>query len=156
MDRLQTLEIQMACLDLINRYAIAVNAQDTAGFVGCFMEDAVWKRPGSEMHGRAEMARFFDRPDLPKNVVHVNGTAIVDVIDADNATGHSFTTVYNGHGPHDQVAPMQGPDYIVEYRDRYRRVGDKWQIARRDTNIRFRSIHAIPLPGIPEVKLPQS
>lgn len=89
--------------------------------------------------------------DLPATTLvrHVNGSARIDVEDADHAQGISHTTVYNAENHQGGIAPMARPDYIVEYRDLFRRMGEDWLIARRDTMLIFRATHAAGLPGIP-------
>jgi hypothetical protein len=153
MDALKRLEIEMACHAIVNRYALYAGEQDLDAFVGLFTEDGVWTRPGMEMRGRAEMKAFMAQPDLPRPFRHVNGTAVMDAIDEDNAKGVSYTSVYNApKGYREGIIPMTGPDYIVEYRDRYRRIDGRWYIARRDTTVLFRNVNATALPNVPEIR----
>ncbi len=151
MDRLDRIEIELACHRIINRYAVAAGEQDLDTFVGLFAEDGVWTRPGMVMTGRAQMRAFMEQPELPKVFRHVNGTAVIDVIDIDHAKGISYTGVYNAPAGHkDGPIPMHGPDYIVEYRDQYKRVAGEWYIARRDTTVLFRNVKTgADLPGVP-------
>ena len=151
MTRSERLEIEQICLGILNPYAVAVGDWDFDTFVGLFTEDAVWQRPGSpEMKGHAPIRAFMVK-NRPADTIcrHVNGTAQIDVLDDDNATGISYTTVYNYENHKGGIAPMKGPDYIVEYRDKFRRIGDDWFIARRDTALIFRADHAFDLPGVP-------
>lgn len=85
-------------------------------------------------------------------VRHVNGSVRIDRTGTDTARGISYTTVFNATDYQDGTAPMRGPDYIVEYHDRFRRVGDDWLIEQRDTHIVFRADHAADLPGLPNLK----
>lgn len=144
------LEIEMLCMRTVNRYAVAVGERDHGTFASLFTEDGVWQRPGQEpMHGRAQIRAFMDRVPATTLIRHVNGSIHVDVIDDDHARGISYTTVYNWEEHGGGIAPMTGPDYVVEYRDRFRRVGDAFLIERRDTSIVFRARDAADLPGIP-------
>lgn len=150
MDRAREQEIELACKKTLDRYAVAVGDQNLDVFVAQFAPDAIWQRPGTPaLQGRPAIRAFMERPDLPKLVRHLNGSALIDVLDADHAVGVSYTSVFNGRSDHrGGVAVTQGPDYIVEYRDRFTRVGEDWLIARRDTAIIFASAQAVPLPGI--------
>ena len=149
------LKTEMLCTRTVNRYAVAVGERDHETFAALFTEDGIWQRPGQPtMRGRDEIRAFMDR--LPGSTVirHVNGSVSIDVLGDDDASGISYTTVYNGENHEVGTAPMTGPDYVVEYRDRFRRVGSDWLIARRDTSIIFRAIDAADLPGIPNPNRP--
>jgi len=144
------LEIEWLCTRTVNRYAVAVGERDHETFAGLFTEDGVWQRPGQlQMCGREEIRAFMDRLPASTLIRHVNGSIKVDVHSDEDASGISYTTVYNRENHDAGIAPMTGPDYVVEYRDRFRRVGSEWLIARRDTTIAFRAIDAAGLPGIP-------
>lgn len=151
MDRSQSLEIEQMCVRVLNRYAVAVGDWDFDAFVECFAEDGIWERPGSPtMVGRAAMRDYMVANRPPDTVCrHVNGTAQINVIDDNNATGISYTTVYNFENHKGGIAPMKGPDYVVEYRDRFKKVGEDWLIARRNTSLIFRADYAFDLPGVP-------
>lgn len=151
MDRSKRLEIEQICLSILSRYAVAVGDRDFDAFVQLFTEDGIWHRPGSpEMKGHEDIRAFMVK-NRPADTVcrHVNGTAQIDVVDEDSATGISYTTVYNYENHKGGIAPMKGPDYVVEYRDQFRRVGEDWFIARRDTTLIFRADYAFDLPGVP-------
>jgi uncharacterized protein (TIGR02246 family) len=136
-DELTSIAIKQACADLITRYAIAVNTWDIDAFVKLFAADAVWYRPASgEMHGHPEIRAFMESQSTDRVLRHVNGGALIDVVDESHATGWSQTTVYEA--PMSALpAKVTGPDMVVEYRDRYARHDGGWLIARRDTTIVF-------------------
>ncbi len=154
MDRVRQQEIELACKKTLDRYAVAVGDQNLDVFVAQFAPDAIWQRPGTPaLQGHAAIRAFMESPNLPKLVRHLNGSALIDVLDEENAAGVSYTTVFNGRSDHEGgVAVTEGPDYVVEYRDRFVRVGQDWLIARRDTSIIFASLHAVPLPGVARPK----
>lgn len=134
------LTIKAACCEVITRYAMAVNDWDLDRFVALFTPDAVWQRPGvAPLSGHDEIRAFMKSQPAPADRVlrHVNGGMVVDVIDADHATGWSQTTVYDARPASALPAPLVGADMIVEYRDRFVR-RDRWLIARRDTTVVYR------------------
>lgn len=150
MDMSAVMAIEALCRRTLDRYAVAVAQRDFAAFAACFCEDGIWRRPGSApMNGRVEIRAFMESLPATTAVVHVNGTVRIDVTNGDVAQSLSFTSVYNAENHTDGIAPMVGPDYVVEYRDLFRRVEDVWLIATRDTTIRFRATHAADLPGVP-------
>lgn len=150
MDMSDIMQIEALCRRTLDRYAVAVAERDFAAFAACFCEDGIWRRPGSApMNGRAEIRAFMEGLPATTAVVHINGTARIDAVDGDVARSLSYTTVYNAENHQGGIAPMVGPDYVVEYRDVFRRVGEVWLIAARDTTIRFRASYAADLPGVP-------
>lgn len=150
MDRMTELLIESACRRTLDRYAVAVGERDHAAFAALFAEDGVWNRPGSpQMIGRAAIRAFMDGQPPTTLVRHVNGTARIDIVDGDTARSLSYATVYNAENHTGGIAPMVGPDYVVEYRDLFRRCGEDWLIATRDTTTVLRANHAADLPGVP-------
>jgi len=145
-----TLEIEALCTRTINRYAVAVGERDHETFAKLFTEDGIWQRPGqAPISGRRQILSFMQALPASTLVRHVNGSTTIDVIDEDSARGISYTTVYNAENYSGGIAAMHAPDYVVEYRDTFKRVGDEWLIATRDTTIVLRNYNAADLPGIP-------
>ena len=140
MNELIRLGIQRECTDLITRYALAVNEWDLDAFVDLFTDDATWQRPDHPpLEGHHAIRAFMESRPSRRTLRHVNGAALVEVIDENTATAWSQTTVYETPGRHELPAPLAGPAMLVEYRDRLRRVEDRWRIARRDTTVVFKA-----------------
>ena len=143
MDALTQILAKQACAEVVTRYAIAVNDWNLDAFVDLFTEDGEWHRPGDHtMRGRGEMRAYLESQPPPpheRTLRHVNGGILIEVIDEDNATAWSQTTVYDT-GPADPLpALMTGPDMIVEYRDRLVRREGRWRLFRRYTTIVFKA-----------------
>lgn len=148
-DRLEALEMQAACIDLVNRYAQAVNDHDVETFVGLFAADGEWARPGMVMRGQGEIRAFIALRFTPAYPVrHVNGGVVVDRVGPDEARVRSITCVFDAARMVDGKALMTSPAYLAEYDDRIRRIDGAWRIQRRDTTVTFISAGAQPLPGI--------
>lgn len=149
MDRLEALDMQIGCTDVINRYAQAVNDHDVETFVAMFAPDGVWARPGMVMRGRDEIRAFISgifSPDRP--VRHVNGGAVIDAVGPNEARVRSITCVFDADRLIDGKALMKSPAYLAEYDDRMRRIDGRWLIAHRDTSVVFVSGNVRPIPGI--------
>lgn len=143
-------DIQFDCIDVLDRYAFAVNEGDTDSFVALFASGAVWARPGSpELVGRDAIRGFMLSRPSQRRVIHINGTRRVDVESPDLARAISYTTVYQHPGPAEGPLPMSGPHYVVRYADRLERVEGRWLIARRDTTLLFKAVFADDLPVSP-------
>jgi hypothetical protein len=140
MDRLPELSIKQECLDLVTRYAMAVNRWDIDAYVEVWAPDAVWQRPESTpMHGHAEIRAYMESQPRNRILRHVNGASWANVIDDDHARGWSQTVVYDTTGSSDTPGRMELPTMVVEYVDEYERRGSVWLITRRDTTWVFLS-----------------
>jgi hypothetical protein len=65
--------------------------------------------------------------------------SVVDVLDAENATGLCYLSLYRkleAAGP--EPAPLEGPALIGVYHDTYRRTAQGWRIAHRSLSTTFR------------------
>lgn len=138
MKRLDEIAIEWECVKVIMQYAQAVNDWDIHKFVSLFVPDGIWQRPGVEpLHGRVEMLGFMKSQSRNRLIRHVNGGYVVTVEDDDRASAISQTTVYDTVGDTTIPSPLPGPDMVVEYRDKFVRIDDRWLIARRDTEVLF-------------------
>lgn len=149
MDRLDLMEMQIACTDVVNRYAQAVNEHDVDGFVGMFAPDGVWVRPSMTMEGREQIRAFISQMFVPEYPVrHVNGGVVIDPIGPGEARVRSITCVFDSDKMVDGKALIKAPAYLAEYHDRIRKIDGRWLIQRRETTVTFISAYAQPIPGI--------
>jgi hypothetical protein len=137
---LAELSIKQECLDLVTRYAMAVNRWDLDAYLAVWAPDAVWQRPESAaMHGHAAIRAYMDSQPRDRVLRHVNGASWAEVIDDDHARGWSQTVVYDTVGSTTIPGRMELPTMVVEYVDEYERRGGEWLISRRDTTWVFLS-----------------
>jgi len=64
----------------------------------------------------------------------ISNNVIVDVIDEDNATGHSYWTHQQHRTPGgrpDTVLPYKEPHVIGKFSDEYKRVNGEWKFSKR-------------------------
>jgi hypothetical protein len=140
MDRLDELSIKQYCLDLVTRYAMAVNRWDLDAYLAVWAPDAVWQRPESAaMHGHAEIRSYMEGQPRDRVLRHVNGASWSEVIDSDHARGWSQTVVYDTVGSTEIPSRMELPTMMVEYWDEYEQRDGQWLISRRDTTWVFLS-----------------
>jgi uncharacterized protein (TIGR02246 family) len=95
MDPSQIAEIHVHCIDLLNRYILAVHSKDTERFVNTFVPDGVWIRPGDQkMRGHGEIRDFIGPIFAAKRLNrHVLGGTVVDVQASDQARVQSLAVV---------------------------------------------------------------
>jgi ketosteroid isomerase-like protein len=140
MDDLQKLLIERECERLVTRYCHLVDHGQAARIADLFTEDGVWASPEATMTGREQIrAGFQRRQDNTARISrHVCCNLLIEVEDADHASGAVYLTLYRHDGdPARRVSPSAAPQVIGEYRDRFERTPDGWRIARREVEVSF-------------------
>ncbi len=126
--------IEQACSRLVITYCTSADHHDLDRFLGIFTEDAVWGQPnGSAFRGHAEIRHYFvGRPKTPVRC-HVCSNVLIDVLDADTASGTSMATVFRTEASElAGGAPQLVPIAVLEYVDRFVRQPDEsWKISSR-------------------------
>ena len=130
--------IQTACAMLVARYGHLADQREHQAFSELFATDGEWIRPGMHMRGREEILHFMESRSPTALTRHVSGGVHVEVIDTEHAHGLSDTTVYRepnfaGRLP---VRLLQ-PEMVVDNRDQYVRIDERWHIAKRHTTVVF-------------------
>lgn len=136
--RLRTLDDRVALRALVDRFSALADEKDVAAQVLLFTPDAELHvirdgEPGSVLRGREQLARAFT-PFLAQFpvVFHLNGQQVVDFDGADEARGRVYCRVTLI--ARDSTGAATRTEMGVTYRDRYRRVGGEWLIARRESH----------------------
>ena len=109
---------------LAARYALAVDARDLDTLVSLFVDDV---QVGRSSRGREALRANFDAQLRPLGVtILVTGNHVIDVIDADHATGivSCRAEIERGRG---------GPTIVqqIQYHDTYERRAGRWLFVRR-------------------------
>jgi ketosteroid isomerase-like protein len=107
---------------LAARYAVAVDSRDLDSLVSLFVDDV---QVGREQRGHEALRAFFDRSLRGVTVTILNtGTHVIDLLDADHATGIVYC----------RGEVQLGDRWIVQaiqYRDSYERRNGQWLFTRR-------------------------
>jgi ketosteroid isomerase-like protein len=140
--RVALLEEQAAIIDVLYRYAYAIDYGDEQMFADCFTDDAVWEAQnavnGSVMRnaGRDELRRFAEGHTRPPELYHKHLMVEPRVqIDGASATSTCYFALLVG-------APGGLPEVVTfgRYVDTFRRNGDgSWRIANRRAEADTRS-----------------
>ena len=149
MDALSPLERLVAhdaIRQLVARYAVAMDARDFDAVAALFVADV---RVGRDAHGRAALAEYLRDAvaDLGVTILNV-GTQLIDVIDADHATGVVYCR-----------GELQVEDrwivQAIQYRDTYERRAGRWRFVRRQHLLWYgREVGTSPL-GLPPADWPE-
>ncbi|MEC9345482.1 MAG: nuclear transport factor 2 family protein [Pseudomonadota bacterium] len=140
MTGMERMLIERACERLMVEYCHFVDHGEAARIADQFTEDGVWTSPDTTMTGKAEVRAGFERRQkvVRRRSRHVCCNALVNVIDADNATGTVYLTLYRHDDPaNPPVRPSGVPAIVGEYRDTFVRTAEGWKFSRREIGIDF-------------------
>jgi ketosteroid isomerase-like protein len=144
---LERLVAHDAIRQLVARYAVAMDARDFEAVAALFVDDV---RVGREAQGRAALAEYLEDAvaDLGVTVLNV-GTQLIDVVDADHATGVVYC---RGELQVDDRWIVQA----IQYRDTYERRDGRWWFVRREHLLWYgRDVGTSPV-GLPPANWPQN
>ena len=140
MEALERLLIERECERLVTAYCHYVDHGEAEKVADLFTEDGVWTSPQVTMKGQQELRRGFGgrQRQTARMSRHVCSNLKIDVIDADHAEGSVYLTLYRHDGEASRVlSPLDGPQMVGEYRDRFLRTPEGWRFAQRDTVASF-------------------
>ena len=121
---------------LVSRYAVAVDARDLDTLVGLFVDDV---QVGRNSFGRAALRSSFEDSLSSVGVTILQvGTHVIDVVDADHATGIVYCS---GQVQEDERWVHQS----ILYRDTYERRDGDWRFVRRVHEL----FHGVAAPTSP-------
>lgn len=149
MDAIERMLIERACERLVVQFCHYVDHGEAQRIADLFSEDGVWSVPGiSTLTGQAELrAGLGERQAKQSRVArHVCSNVLIDVLDEDTAEGVAYVANYrHDRGPEENdtdLAPVDHPLMIGEYRDRFVRTPEGWRIARREVVVAFRKLRS--------------
>lgn len=140
MDALERLLIERECERLVTAYCHYVDHGEAGRIAGLFTEDGVWKSPEVTMKGREELVRGFGRRQAQTQRMsrHVCNNLQLEVQDESTARGVVYLTLYRSDGEEGRrVSPLEQPDVVGEYRDRFVRTEEGWRFAEREIEVSF-------------------
>lgn len=140
MEPSERLLIERECERLVTQYCHFVDHGEAARVADLFAEDGVWKSALGTMTGRDEVKAGFEVRQANERRMsrHVCNNLLIDVIDEDHAEGTVYLTLFRHDGePGRRLSPLEGPDMVGEYRDRFVRTKDGWRFAHREIDVSF-------------------
>jgi hypothetical protein len=143
MDRMQFLEIELACTRLINQFAVFNDAGRFQELVELFTPDARYARPiapDAFITGKADILASFEARPQDRVGRHLITNVLIDVQDATRATGFCYVTLYSGNTAHKAEKfglQAQSSQFIGEYADRFVLTPQGWKFAERKGCIIF-------------------
>jgi len=138
-DDLERLAIERECARLVTAYCHHVDHGEAERIAGLFSEGGVWRSPEASLEGREQIRSAFARRQAMSGRTsrHVCTNLLVNVIDADHAEGVVYLTLWRHDGEPGRIAPLERPELVGEYRDRFERTPEGWRFARREVVVSF-------------------
>ncbi len=138
MDAIQRSQIGFECSQLVYRFSHLFEAEHSR-VADLFTEDGSLQIGGNTdplvgaENIRSAMLIVEQRAGEETNIL-ISNNVIVDVIDEDNATGHSYWT-HQQHrtagGRPSTVLPYKEPHVVGKFDDEFKRVHEEWKFSRR-------------------------
>ncbi len=140
MEPIERLLIERECERLVTAYCHYVDHGAAGRIAELFTETGVWKSPEFTMQGREQLRKGFGRRQAQRGRMsrHVCNNLRLDVIDENHAEGVVYLTLYRHDGEEGRrLAPLEQPQMVGEYRDRFARTPDGWRFERREIEVSF-------------------
>ena len=140
MDDVQRMVIERACERLQAAYCHVIDDGQASHAADLFTDDGVWAAGKREFVGIDAIRRSFHvrQDNKARRSRHVCSNAMIDVQDADNATGTVYLVLFRHDDPDDAaMRPAQLPEMVGVYRDTFRRTDAGWRFSRRDVVVDF-------------------
>ena len=140
MNDTERLRIERECERLVTLYCHYVDHGEAERIAELFTKDGAWRSPEVKMEGGDAIRRGFARRQANRARMsrHVCNNCLIDVIDADNARGCVYLTLYRHDGEEGRrISLLDGPVLVGEYRDRFERTAEGWRFAEREIEVSF-------------------
>ena len=141
--------IEFHCQRLQTVYAIAADHGDVEAFVNCFAVDGEIHIPGAPV--------LLGHDAIRKSIIqlgalgvvyrHLITNRLVDVVDANRATGICYLLTFNSSAlaGDDGSRPIEAPGTVGEYHDHFAKTEHGWRIQRRELKRIFRREDAVAI-----------
>lgn len=127
-----SLAVEQACAKLTSAFAFLVDHKRYQELCELFTPDCIFSRPGALLNGRAELLSFMEARPAAGISRHVCSLPFMESVTADQATGVTYLSFYEGQSSETGPARLNGITAIAEYHDEFRRTVEGWRIARRN------------------------
>lgn len=120
---------------LVDEYAYYRDTFNAPAYANLFSEDGKLVIGGNPVEGRAAIQKRVEDANQASVGMHMMATGIINVLDANNATGVHYAAVFGitpeeGADPSAPV-PNAGPVTQGKYTDKYVNTDDGWKLAER-------------------------
>ncbi len=126
--------IVAACESLVTDYAIFRDQKDADAYAAVFTEDGELVLPTATYRGRDTLRERVIDSRGKRVSKHLMSTTKITVVDAENATGISYATIYIEPARNKDGGPERTKGFaaVGEYHDTFRLTDRGWKFARRE------------------------
>lgn len=140
MDVTQRLAIESDCTRLMYQFSWAVDAMDYDAVVAMFVPDCTFSRADVFFHGHDGLRKSLASRPRDRVTRHVNANVVIDVADADHASGKAYSVVFGHRGALSDTgeALLGAPDSLILYSADFVRTPQGWRIVKWHIGLSFR------------------
>lgn len=120
-----------ACQRLCIAFHVNVDAYRHDHIVALFVADATWHHKSGLLEGQEAIASYLEGKSTYPLVRHLVTNVLIDVADADNASGVAYVTVFYAEPAPGLPPLLQVPTVLATYHDTFRRTDEGWRFASR-------------------------
>lgn len=132
MTEAERIAIEHACEQLPKRFHNYVDSFQHDKLLDLFAPDGLWDQVFmGELRGHAAIKKYLDAKITTILTMHVVSNVVIDVIDANRATGITYYTYYHAEPGVKIPAPFKGPQAAGRYLDEFVRTDKGWKFAAR-------------------------
>lgn len=140
--------IRAECERLSTAYAVYLDLHRYAEFAALFGESGVLA-VGDQLQGQDAIAEAMAKRSDKLRSRHVLSNVLIDVQDAEHATGVTYLTLYRYVGDASLAASPIGPfkpAAVGHYTDAFTLTGDGWRFAKRELSFAFQNMEYFERP----------
>jgi SnoaL-like protein len=154
LDQQDVTATRSACGQLLAEYLLALDGRDWAALESIFAESAIFKRTGTEaLRGGLQIRRFFEALEQKRSAAgelhltrHLLTTVSIEAADMRSASSTAYVLVFRDQmrqGDRRAFAAVK-PELLLEYRDRFVKHNNDWQIGVHEAHHIFRAAEFRP------------
>ena len=136
----QSAEIERACARIVHAYAKHADFGEAKEAAALFAESGRLEMPTGQVFAGpdAVRTRLAQQPESQVSR-HVISNVLIEVVDANRASGTCYLTLYRGTRHGSGALPLEAPFLVGHYEDRFVLTPDGWKFALRKLKTTFRS-----------------
>lgn len=132
--------IERACARIVHAYARHADFGEAGEAAALFAESGRLEMSnGQVFDGREAVRARLEQQPQSQVSRHVISNVLIDVVDANRASGSCYLTLYRGTRVADGALPLDAPFLVGHYEDRFVLTPDGWKFALRKLMTTFRS-----------------
>ena len=140
MDSIARSAIENRCARVMNQFFWSIDQNDYESAIALFVPDCTFSRADAVYQGHDGLRTVLANRDQNRLTRHVNTNIVIDVADADHASGKSYGLVFGHRGPLSPTgeASLSSPDSLVLSSADFVVEGGIWRVLKWHVALCFR------------------